>query len=185
MFGKAVTDGVWQTAKSGPTKGGDMSRAVAPAPVRATMFPPSSVSRPALPSAAAPAETSSFCDRVNGFMSSSKIGRRKKSAESEIQRATPSRDPKNFEPISALLQDIHLCDAHVCFWPKADIGANQRLRPDRVPFAQSTARRRAFCLMKMTIRSSGHDNQILCPRMKMLVLHPQIDVAGKSLDVIE
>ena len=105
MFGKPVAAGVWQTGKSGPTKGGDMSRAVAPAPVRATMFPPSSVSSPAPPSAAAPAETSSLCDRVNVAMSSSKIGRRKKSAESEIQRVALSRDPKNFDPFSAFLQD--------------------------------------------------------------------------------
>jgi hypothetical protein len=58
------------------------------------MFPASSVTSAAPPSAAAPVETSSFCDRVNVAMSYSKIGRRKKSAESEIQRVALSRDPK-------------------------------------------------------------------------------------------
>src|SRR6266404_1843241 len=92
MFGKPVAAGVWQTGKSGPTNGGDMSTAVAPA--RVTMFPASSVTSAAPPSAAAPAETSSFCDRVNVAMSYSKIGRRKKSAEFGIQRVALSRDPK-------------------------------------------------------------------------------------------
>src|SRR5437879_1190634 len=92
MFGKPVAAGVWQTGKSGPTNGGDMSTALAPA--RVTMFPASSVTSAAPPSAAAPAETSSFCDRANVAMSYSKIGRRKKSAESGIQRVALSRDPK-------------------------------------------------------------------------------------------
>ena len=91
------------------------------------MFPPSSVSSAAPPSAAAPTETSSLCDRVNVVMSSSKVGRRKISAESEIQRVALSRDPKNFELFSALLQDnwnvrswhkvdIPCCAAHVRYW---------------------------------------------------------------------
>jgi hypothetical protein len=95
------------------------------------MFPPSSVSSPAPPSAAAPAETSSLCDRVNVAMSSSKIGRRKKSTESEIQRFALSRDPKNFDPFSAFLQDnwnvrfwhkadISITVANVCFWGKSE-----------------------------------------------------------------
>jgi len=77
MFREPVAAGVWQTGKSGPTNGGDVSRAVAPAPARVTMFPASSVASAAPPSAAAPAETSRLCDRVNVAMSSSKIGPRK------------------------------------------------------------------------------------------------------------
>src|ERR1700730_3728500 len=110
MLGKPVAAGVWQTEKSGPTNGGDMSTAVAPAPARVTMFPASSVTRAAPPTAAAPAETSSRCDCVNLAMSYSKIGQRKKSAESEIQRVAPSRDPKetperDFETFPAGLQE--------------------------------------------------------------------------------
>src|SRR5216683_7935052 len=77
MFGKPVAAGVWQTGKSGPKKGGEMSAAVARAPARVTMFPASSIVSAAPPSAAAPAETNSLCDLVNVAMSYSKIGRRK------------------------------------------------------------------------------------------------------------
>src|SRR3954468_24233931 len=68
MFGVPVAAGVWQTGKSGPKKGGEMSTAVACAPARVTMFPASRVASAAPPSAAAPAETKSFCDLVNVAM---------------------------------------------------------------------------------------------------------------------
>jgi hypothetical protein len=58
------------------------------------MLPASSVASAAPPSAAVAAETKRLCDRVNVAMSSSKIGPRKKSAESGIQRVAMSRDPK-------------------------------------------------------------------------------------------
>jgi hypothetical protein len=72
MLGTPVAAGVWQTGTSGPKNGGDMSTAVARAP--ATMFPASSIASAVPPSAAAPTETSSLCDRVNVAMSYSKIG---------------------------------------------------------------------------------------------------------------
>jgi hypothetical protein len=68
MFGKPVAAGVWQTGKSGPTNGGDMSKAVARAPAREMMFPAAKVASAAPPSAAAPAETNSLCDLVNVAM---------------------------------------------------------------------------------------------------------------------
>jgi hypothetical protein len=107
MFGKAVVADVWQIGKSGPANGADISTAVAPAPARVTMFPTSKVANAVLPSAAAPAETNSLCDLVKVAMSYSKIGRRKKSAESEIQPVTLSgirRKPliTNFETFPAL-----------------------------------------------------------------------------------
>jgi hypothetical protein len=118
MFGKPVAAGVWQIGKSGPKKGGEMSAAVARAPARVTMFPAGWTISAAPPSAAAPAETNSLCDLVNVAMSYSKIGRRKKSAESEIQPVVLSgirRRPliTNFATFSALLQDIAMrarCD---------------------------------------------------------------------------
>jgi hypothetical protein len=93
MFGEPVAAGVLQIEKSAPSNGGDMSTAVAPAPAMVTMFPASGVTSAAPPSTAAPAETNSLCDRVKVAMSYSKIGRRKKSAESEIQPVVLSRDP--------------------------------------------------------------------------------------------
>jgi hypothetical protein len=103
MFGKPVAAGVWQTGKSGPTNGCDTSMAVALAPATVKTLPVSSVSSAAPPpSAAAPAETSSLCDRVNVAMSSSKIGQRKKS-ESEIQRVALGRDQKKNRELPSIL----------------------------------------------------------------------------------
>jgi hypothetical protein len=75
MFGTPVAAGVWQTGTSGPKKV-EMSAEVARAP--ATMFPASSIASAVPPSAAAPTETSSPCDRMNVAMSCSKIGWTKK-----------------------------------------------------------------------------------------------------------
>jgi hypothetical protein len=63
-----VAADVWQIGKSAPANGADMSTAVAP-------FPPGIVSNAVPPSAAAPTEASSLCDRVNVAMSPSKIAR--------------------------------------------------------------------------------------------------------------
>jgi hypothetical protein len=65
-------------------------------------------------------------------MSSSKIARRKKSAESEIQRVALSRDPNNFDAFLAFLQDNWnvrswpvttdtALEINVGFWGTADI----------------------------------------------------------------
>src|SRR5258705_169526 len=69
MFREPVASGVWQTRKSGPN--GDGSTAVALAPARVTMLPASSVASAAPPSAAAPAENISLCDRVTVAMENS------------------------------------------------------------------------------------------------------------------
>jgi hypothetical protein len=91
------------------------------------MFPAVSVSSAAPHSAATPAEISSLCDRVNVAMSSSKIGRRKKSAKSEIQWVALSRDAKTRTA-------VHF-DAFRVFFKIAAIFAAATLRSD--------ARRRA------------------------------------------
>jgi hypothetical protein len=86
------------------------------------MFPAVSVSSAAPHSAATPAEISSLCDRVNVAMSSSKIGRRKKSAKSEIQWVALSRDAKNPNA-------VHF-DAFRVFFKIAAIFAAATLRSD-------------------------------------------------------
>src|SRR6266403_1086382 len=113
-FGKPVVAGVWQTGKSGPTNGSDMSVAGAPAPARVMMFPACSVASAAPPSAAAPAETSSRWDRVIAAMLYSKIGK-KKSAESEISTGRTEPGPKktpdaNIATFPSFLQD----DFNIC-----------------------------------------------------------------------
>src|SRR5260370_42253035 len=64
MFGKPVAAGVWQTGKSGPTNGGDMS--TAGGPPRGTVVPASRGTQSAPPNGAAPAGTHSFYRPANG-----------------------------------------------------------------------------------------------------------------------
>jgi hypothetical protein len=67
MFGAPVAGGVVQTGNSGPENGDNPSVAVAPASATLTWLPVSSTSSAELASAA-PADTRSFCDRVNVVM---------------------------------------------------------------------------------------------------------------------
>src|SRR5258706_7139718 len=123
-FGKPVVAGVWQTGKSGRTNGSDMSVAVAPAPARVMMFPACSVASAAPPSAAAPAERSSRCDRVNVAMLYSKIGRKNKSAESEISTGRTEPGPKK-------TPESEYCDFSVLSARRLQYLCACRVTPDR------------------------------------------------------
>src|SRR4029077_2090371 len=106
MFGTPVAAGVWQTETFGPKKGGDVSTAVARAPASVTMFPASGITSAAPPSAAAPTETSSLCDRVNVAIAVLQNRAEEKSAEIEIERVALSRNQRrllktNFERFPA------------------------------------------------------------------------------------
>src|SRR2546423_15564493 len=71
MFDDPVAAGVWQTRKSGPTNGGDMSTAVAPAPASGKMVPARSGTGAAPPSGPAPPGTSRPFDSGDGRQSDS------------------------------------------------------------------------------------------------------------------
>jgi hypothetical protein len=75
-FGNPDAVEVWQIGKSATPKAGDMSAAVALVSAMVEKSPASTGSSVTPPSAAAAAEASSFCDRVNVAILSSKIVKR-------------------------------------------------------------------------------------------------------------